>query len=130
MFIMNKEQYNELFNKVTVFKDMEDYNNKTIDGAEQLDEALHEGFIQDLTRGTYNGATDTFTHNTLNARELVGALQLYLYETDWLNTLYMQHEDTDDLESFEQMTMFDVLEDYLNCYEVFTIGNNIYADIS
>ncbi|ANT44684.1 hypothetical protein HOR18_gp021 [Staphylococcus phage vB_SscM-1] len=127
---MNKEQYNYLFNKVTVFKDMEDYNNKTIDGAEQLDEALQEGFIQDLTRGVYNGATDTFTPNTLNAKELVLAVQQYLYETDWLSTLYTQHEEDDDLETFEQLTRFDMLEDYLNCYSVFTIGNRIYADIS
>ena len=127
---MNKEQYNYLFNKVSVFKDMEDYNSKTIDGAEQLDEALQEGFIQDLTRGVYNGALDTFTPNTLNAKELVLALQQYLYETDWLSTLYTQHEEDDDLETFEQLTRFDVLEDYLNCYDVFTIGNRIYAVIS
>ena len=127
---MNKEQYKYLFNKVTTYKDMEDYNNKTIDGAEQLEEDLQEGFIQDLTRGVYNGATDTFTPNTLNARELAGALQQYLYETDWLAILYTQHEEDNDLETFEQLTLFDVLEDYLNCYNVFTIDNNIYADIS
>lgn len=127
---MNKEQYNYLFNKVSVFKDMEDYNNKTINGAEYLEEELQEGFIQDLTRGVYNGALDTFTPNTLNAKELVLALQQYLYETDWLSTLYTQHEESDDLETFEQLTRFDVLEDYLNCYSVFTIGNNIYAYIS
>lgn len=127
---MKKEQYNYLFNKVTVFEDMEDYNSKTIDGAEELEEKLEEGFIQDLTRGVYNGATDTFTPNTLNARELAGALQLYLHEIDWLAILYTQHEEADDLETFEQLTLFDVLEDYLNCYNVFTIGNNIYADIS
>ena len=127
---MNKEQYKYLFNKVTTYKDMEDYNKKTIDGAEQLDEALQEGFIQDLTRGVYNGALHKFTPNTLNARELAGALQQYLYEIDWLNTLYTQHEEADHLETFEQLTLFDVLEDYLNCYNVFTIGNNIYADIS
>lgn len=75
MFIMNKEQYNYLFNKVTVFKDMEDYSRKTIDGAEELEEKLEEGFIQDLTRGVYNGALNTFTPNTLNAEELAGALQ-------------------------------------------------------
>ena len=127
---MNKEQYNYLFNKVSVFEDLDHYNEVVIDGAEQLDEALQEGFIQDLTRGVYNGATDTFTPNTLNARELVGALQLYLHETDWLAILYTQHEEDNDLQTFEQLTLFDVLEDYLNCYNVFTIGNNIYADIS
>lgn len=130
MLKMNKEQYNYLFNKVSVFKDLDHYNEVVIDGAEQLYEALQEGFIQDLTRGVYNGALDTFTPNTLYAEELAGALQLYLHEIDWLATLYMQHDDSDDLETFEQLTMFDVLEDYLNCYEVFTIGNNIYADIS
>lgn len=127
---MNKEQYNYLFNKVSVFKDLDHYNEVVIDGAEQLDEDLQGGFIQDLTRGVYNGATDTFTPNTLTPEELVGALQQYLYEIDWLAILYTQHEDSDDLETFEQLTMFDVLEDYLNCYNVFTIGNNIYADIS
>lgn len=127
---MNKEQYNYLFNKVSVYKDMEDYNSKTIDGAEKLEEDLQEGFIQELTRGVYNGATNTFTPNTLTPEELAGALQLYLHEIDWLSILYTQHEESDDLETFEQLTLFDVLEDYLNCYNVFTIGNNIYADIS
>lgn len=127
---MNKEQYNYLFNKVSVFKDLDHYNEVVIDGAEQLDEDLQGGFIQDLTRGVYNGATNTFTPNTLTPEELAGALQQYLYEIDWLAILYTQHEDSDDLETFEQLTMFDVLEDYLNCYDVFTIGNNIYADIS
>ncbi len=127
---MNKEQYNYLFNKVSVFKDLDHYNEVVIDGAEQLYEALQEGFIQDLTRGVYNGALNTFTPNTLTPEELVGALQQYLHEIDWLAILYTQHEDSDDLETFEQLTMFDVLEDYLNCYDVFTIGNEIYADIS
>lgn len=127
---MNKEQYSYLFNKVSVFKDLDHYNEVVIDGAEQLEEDLQEGFIQDLTRGVYNGATNTFTPNTLNARELAGALQLYLHEIDWLAILYTQHEEADDLQTFEQLTLFDVLEDYLNCYNVFTIGNNIYADIS
>lgn len=127
---MNKEQYNYLFNKVSVFKDLDHYNEVVIDGAEQLDEALQEGFIQDLTRGVYNGATDTFTPNTLTPEELAGALQQYLYEIDWLAILYTQHEEDNDLETFEQLTLFDVLEDYLNCYNVFTIDNNIYADIS
>lgn len=127
---MNKEQYNYLFNKVSIYKDLDHYNEVVIDGAEQLDEALQEGFIQDLTRGVYNGATNTFTPNTLTPEELAGALQQYLYEIDWLAILYTQHEEADDLQTFEQLTMFDVLEDYLNCYNVFTIGNNIYADIS
>lgn len=127
---MNKEQYNYLFNKVSVFKDLDHYNEVVIDGAEQLDEDLQGGFIQDLTRGVYNGATNTFTPNTLTPEELAGALQLYLHEIDWLAILYTQHDEDNDLETFEQLTLFDVLEDYLNCYNVFTIGNNIYADIS
>ena len=127
---MNKEQYNYLFNKVSIYKDMEDLEEKGFMDREQLEEDLQEGFIQDLTRGVYNGALDTFTPNTLNAEELAGALQLYLHEIDWLSILYTQHEEADDLETFEQLTIFDVLEDYLNCYDVFTIGNNIYADIS
>ncbi|XWX32560.1 hypothetical protein LCFBJUUZ_CDS0101 [Staphylococcus phage PG-2021_76] len=128
---MNKEQYNYLFNKVAEFKDLQEYlDHMVYETKEEFQEKLQEGFIQDLTRGVYNGATDTFTPNTLNAKELVLALQQYLYETDWLSTLYMQHEDTDDLETYEQLTRFDVLDDYLNCYNVFTIGNNIYADIS
>uniref|UniRef100_A0AAU8GVU2 Uncharacterized protein n=1 Tax=Mammaliicoccus phage MSShimriz1 TaxID=3230127 RepID=A0AAU8GVU2_9VIRU len=128
---MNKEQYSYLFNKVAEFKDLQEYlDHMVYETKEDFQEKLQEGFIQNLTRGVYNGATDTFTPNTLNAKELVLALQQYLYETDWLSTLYMQHEDTDDLETFEQLTRFDVLDDYLNCYNVFTIGNNIYADIS
>lgn len=127
---MKKEQYNYLFNKVSIYKDMKDYNSKTIDGAEELEEDLQKGFIQELTRGVYNGATNTFTPNTLTPEELVRALQQYLHEIDWLSILYTQHEESDDLETFEQLTLFDVLEDYLNCYNVFTIGNNIYADIS
>lgn len=128
---MNKEQYNYLFNKVAEFKDLQEYlEHMVYETEEDFQEKLQEGFIQDLTRGVYNGALDTFTPNTLNAKELVLALQQYLYEIDWLSTLYMQHEDTDDLETYEQLTRFDVLDDYLNCYNVFTIGNNIYADIS
>lgn len=128
---MNKEQYNYLFNKVAEFKDLQEYlDHMVYETKEEFQEKLQEGFIQDLTRGVYNGATDTFTPNTLNAKELVLAVQQYLYETDWLATLYTQHEDTDDLETYEQLTRFDVLDDYLNCYNVFTIGNNIYADIS
>ena len=126
---MNKEQYNYLFNKVTVFKDMEDYLNTNIYvSAEDFQDLVEQGEYQTVTRGVYNGALDKFTPNTLNAKELVLALQDYLYTIDWLGTLYTQHEDSDDLETFEQLTLFDVLEDYLNCHDVFTIGNNIYID--
>ncbi|QQV88407.1 hypothetical protein [Staphylococcus phage ZCSS1] len=126
---MNKEQYNYLFNKVTVFKDMEDYLNTNVYvSAEDFKDLVEQGEYQTVTRGLYNGATNTFTPNTLNAKELVLSLQDYLYSIDWLGTLYTQHEDSDDLETFEKLTRFDVLEDYLNCHDVFTIGNNIYID--
>lgn len=126
---MNKEQYNYLFNKVTTYKDMEDYLNTNIYvSAEDFQDLVEQGEYQTVTRGVYNGALHKFTPNTLNAEEFAGALQDYLYSIDWLSILYTQHEDSDDLEAFEQLTLFDVLEDYLNCHDVFTIGNNIYID--
>ncbi len=128
---MNIKQKQELFNKVTIYKDMEDYLNTNVyESEEDFQELVEQGDYQTFTRGLYNGATNSFTPNTLDVNEFVGALQHYLYYIDWLSTLYTQHEDTDDLETFEQMTMFDVLEDYLNCYDVFTIGNQIYVNIS
>lgn len=128
---MNKEQYNYLFNKVSIYKDMEDYLNTNVYTTEEdFAELVEQGDYQIATRGVYNGATNTFTPNTLTPEELAGALQLYLHEIDWLAILYTQHEEDNDLQTFEQLTLFDVLEDYLNCYNVFTIGNNIYADIS
>lgn len=122
------EKYSYLFSKVSSYTDMEDYDSKTFDGVEQLEEQLEDGSIQEMTRGVYNGALDTFTPNTLNAEELAGALQLYLHEIDWVSTLYQQHEDADDLETFEHLTVFDVLEDYLNTFAVFTIGNRIFVN--
>lgn len=127
---MNKEQYNYLFNKVTTYKDMEDYLNTNIFvSAEDFEVLVEQGDYQTVTRGVYNGALHKLTPNTLNAEELVGALQQYLYEEDYMEFLYLTYEAEDDLETFEELTMFDVLEDYLNCHNVFTIGNNIYIDI-
>lgn len=127
---MNKEQYNYLFNKVSVFKDMEDYLNTNIDeSAEEFQIRVEQGDYQTVTRGVYNGATNTFTPNTLNAEEFVGALQQYLHEDDYMEFLYLTYEAENDLETFEQLTMFDVLEDYLNCHNTFTIANNIYINV-
>lgn len=127
---MNTNQQNELLMHMSLYADFEDFEERSFMDREELEEKLEEGFIQELTRGTYNGALDIFTPNTLTPVELAGALYQYLHETDYVNTLYTQHEDSDDLETFEQLTMFDVLEDFLNCYDVFTIGNEVYADIS
>lgn len=118
-----------ILDKVTRYKTQEQYLTDENITLEEFGELLEFGDIQNLTLGTYNGATDEFTPCRLTTDELVRALGQYLSEIDWLNTLYMQHEDTDDLETFENMTTFDVLDDYLNCYNVFTIGNFIYADI-
>lgn len=126
---MNTNQQKNLLIHMSLYADHEDFQEKSFMDIEELEEKIQEGFIQDITRGVYNGALDTFTPNTLNAREIIGALQQFLYEIDYINTLYTQHEESDDLETFEQLTLFDVLEDYLNCYNVFTIGNKIYVDI-
>lgn len=126
---MNKEQYNYLFNKVAVFKDMEDFEEKSFMDREELKEKLEEGFIQELTRGVYNGALNIFTPHTLTPDELVGALQTYISDTDFISTIADGYIDADEMETFENYTPYDVLEDFVCMYDVFSIGNYLYADI-
>ena len=98
------------------------------EAAEVFDEQLERGFIQDITCGTYNGATDEFTPWELNNENILDTILNALHEDDFYNTGFFGNCTEEEAEEFEEWTNADWIREYTEVYEVFIIGNNIYVN--
>lgn len=97
------------------FEEYEKYNNLT---REEFEDYKGSGFIQDITCGTYNGATNTFDPWADN--NLISAIINDIREGD----LYESLEDY-----VEGTRNIDYALTYTELYNVFTIGDYIYVDL-
>lgn len=113
-----------LLDKVKRYTTQEKYLTDENITLEEFKELLEFGDVQDLTLGTYNGATEEFMPCSLTTDNIVRAMTQYIHETE-LYELY----DCFDIGDFEELTLIEQLEEFTSMYDVFTIGNNIYADI-
>ena len=65
----------------TTYKDFDEYLKFTNTDPQEFDDKVEEGFIQELTLGTYNGASNTFTPNNPTNENIKNAIYRYLVET-------------------------------------------------
>ena len=100
------------------FAEYSRYNNTTL---EEFTDYQERGFIQDITCGTYNGATNTFTPWEANddnslIRAIINDIRL--------SDLYESLEDY-----VEGTSYIDYVLAYVEIYKVFTIGEKVYVDL-
>lgn len=114
MTLMNVTSYDDM-------KEFEKYNNMD---CEEFDNNIENGFIQCITLGTYNGATDTFTKRGMTENHIVDAIFQDLHELDFYNIAY----DNDIFEN-ENISNWDNMKwtyEYSAMNDIFTVGNDIY----
>lgn len=109
---------------VTRYKDMNDYKQdyETLEEAQaDFDEKLENGYIQNITLSTYNGATQESTFFELTDENILEAIYTDLHETDSYAMLNEIEESTD-------LTKWDYIRAYTEIYNVFTLDGLVYIE--
>lgn len=114
----------EALENVTRYDDIEDYGKYNAGATmEDLQECINDGWVAELTPGTYNGALDKFDRVTeLTDNDIIDVIKSELVEDDFImEALENCYPDDKDIRT-------QVL-DYTIIYNVFTIGQRLYVDM-
>ena len=95
------------------------------EAAADFSDLMDSGFIQDITCGTYNGATDEFTPWELNNENILDTILNALQEEDFYDLVTQYEEDENALNEWSNA---DWIREYSEVYEVFIIGNSVYVN--
>ena len=95
------------------------------EAAEVFSDQMDLGFIQDITCGTYNGATKEFDPWNLTDNNILDTILNALHEEDFYEFVAMYEEDVEEL---EQWSNADWIREYTEVYEVFIIGGRVYVN--
>ncbi|QEP29569.1 hypothetical protein PEf771_156 [Enterococcus phage PEf771] len=109
---------------ITRYKDMNDYKQdyETLEEAQaDFNEKVENGFIQNITLATYNGATQESTFYELTDENILEAIYTDLHETDSYDMLQEIEENTD-------LTKWDYIRAYTEVYNVFTLNGLVYIE--
>ena len=114
----------EILENVTRYADIEEYGKYNAGATmEDLREYMSDGWIRELTPGTYNGALDKFDRvSKLTDRDIVDQIKAEMQEDEFMREtlaeLYpgLKTEDEKALE-------------FTYIYDVFTIGERLYVDV-
>lgn len=133
--ITDKEQNKITLMNVGEYDSEADYIRASFIGVETDEEASEEfidqienGYIQEITCGTYNGATDTFTPWTLTDRSILDTILNALHDEDFYNFVAMYNDDPDELKELEKWSNADWIREYTDVYEVFIIDGKVYVN--
>lgn len=109
---------------ITRYKDINDYKQdyETLEEAQaDFNEKVENGFIQNITLSTYNGATQESTFYELTDENILEAIYTDLHETDSYDMLQEIEESTD-------LTKWDYIRAYTEVYNVFTLNGLVYIE--
>ena len=110
--LLNITHYND-------FKEYQKYNN--VD-QEEFKRLLESGYIQDITLGTYNGSTKTFTNDIINNEHIIKAIKTEVIESDFFNFFEDEFIEENNIKTSGDWVLL-----YTEFYEVFTLDNSIYV---
>ena len=122
---MNSKQNEKIetaLNNISHYKDFEEFENYNNLDREDFKEMLEDGYIQDITPETYNGASDTSTKNIINNENIINTIITDIRYIDFYNFF-----EDEFIEENKIKTSSDWVLLYTEFYEVFTLGNSIYA---
>lgn len=124
MNIKDQENLRMAVSNVTLYKDFAEYEKyENVDGAEFI-ELEENGFIGNLTLGTYNGATDTFQKRTIDDSHILEAILTDIHECELYGLLDDREVDDDQRE----MSQADYIREYTEIYKVFSINNELFVN--
>ena len=109
---------------VTRYKDMNEYkqDHETPEEAQaDFNEKIADGFIQNITLATYNGATQKNTFFELTDENILEAIYTDLHETDSYGMLDEMEESTD-------LTKWEYVRAYTEISNVFTLDGLVYIE--
>ena len=109
---------------VTRYKDMNEYKQdyETPEEAQaDFNEKLADGYIQNITLATYNGATQKNMFFELTDDNILEAIYADLHETESYSMIDEMEESTD-------LTKWEYIRAYTALYNVFTIGGLVYIE--
>ena len=93
------------------------------EAAEVFADKLESGFIQDITCGTYNGATDDFTPWQINDNNILDTIYEEAHNSGFIDDMIINRDII-----LEDWTNADYIREYTEVYEVFIIGGRVYVN--
>lgn len=109
---------------VTRYKDMNEYKQdyETLEEAQaDFNEKIADGYIQNITLSTYNGATQKNTFFELTDENILEAIYADLHETDSYGMIDETEERTD-------LTKWEYIQAYTEISNVFTLNGLLYVE--
>src|SRR5699024_148531 len=85
---MNTKQNEKIemaLNNISHYKDFEEFEEYNNLEQEEFEERIEEGYIQDITTETYNGASDTSTKNIINNENIINTIITDIRYIDFYN---------------------------------------------
>ena len=122
MNIKQNEKIKMILNNIIHYKDFEEFENYNNLNQEDFEELVAYGYIQDITLGTYNGSTKTFTNDIINNEHIIKAIKTEVIESDFFNFFEDEFIEENNIKTSGDWVLL-----YTEFYEVFTLGNSIYV---
>ena len=122
MNIKQNEKIKMILNNIIHYKDFEEFEKYNNLDQEDFKERIEDNYIHDITLGTYNGASDTFTKNIINNENIINTIITDIRDIDFYNFF-----EDEFIEENNIKTSNDWLLLYTEFFEVFTLGNSIYV---
>lgn len=122
MNIKQNEKIEMALNNIAHYKDFEEYEKYNNFDQEDFEERIGDNYIHDITLGTYNGASDTFTKNIINNENIINTIITDIRDIDFYNFFEDEFIEENNIKTSNDWILL-----YTEFYEVFTLGNSIYV---
>ena len=116
------EKIKMILNNIIHYKDFEEFEKYNNLDQEDFGEMMEDGNIQEITLGTYNGSTKTFTNDIINNEHIIKAIKTEVTESDFFNFFEDEFIEENNIKSSGDWILL-----YTEFYEVFTLDNSIYV---
>ena len=125
MNIKENEKIEIALNNVSHYKDFKEYKKYNNLDQEDFKELLNDGYIQDITLGTYNGSTNIFTNDIINNEHIIKAIKTEIIETDFSSFFEDEFIEENNIKTSNDWVLL-----YTEFYYVFTLDNSIYVELN
>lgn len=122
MNIKQNEKIEMALNNVSHYKDFEEFENYNNLNREDFKESVEDNYIQEITLGTYNGASDRFINSVINDENIIKAINNEIKEIDFSSFFDNEFIKENNIEDFSDWILL-----YTEFYYVFTLDNSIYV---
>ena len=122
MNIKQNEKIEMALNNIAHYKDFEEYEKYNNFDQEDFEERIEDNYIHDITLGTYNGASDTFTKNIINNENIINTIITDIRDIDFYNFFEDEFIEENNIKTSNDWILL-----YTEFFEVFTLDNSIYV---